>query len=1077
MSSFSADRSPCTRFAVARLVCCTVASFLLTACSGGDSAADGGGTAVPVPASITMSAPSATINAINGSTTVMAVVRDGSGASLSGASVVWSSENSAVATVSGSGSTATITAHSRGVTVISVRSGGVTSSVTVFVRSAFAATVAPANLTVRVGQSTTLSALVSADDGASTAVTWTSSEPAVATVNAQGRVTGIAIGSTTVSARSISDSSISAVATVIVSPPRGVIISPSQLSVGKGESRALSAQVFLDAGEPTNIIWRTNHRLLASVDASGVVRGIEDGTAVIVAMAAADTMLRAEARVSVLPVVRSITVLPGSAQLNIGHSVSFRATVIVDQGASNAITWSSSNPAIVSVTGQGVATAIGIGTAEIRARSTGDSTRQSVAQVVVAPRPVILQLSARELSLTIGGLASVSATVSGDPLIPTAVNWMSRNSAIASISNQGAVMAVGRGTTYLVATPEADPSRVDSVRVTVLPQLATSWSSSRLGGPLIEDIVSMWAPVSSLAYAVNSLGDVFRWNGAEWTIAVRGSAFGTTFTSLHGGSVRAITAVGTNGVIARFDGNTWTAQLSGTTSTLTDVWMSGEDEGWAVGDNGTALQYQNGSWVRQPTNTTVKLRGVWGAASGAFTVGDGGTIRRWDGSTWRSVESNTTAVLHDVIGTVNAAVVLAVGDFGTVVRWTGAEFEAELSGTNATLRALATSSSGTILAAGDEVVLQRANGSWSDQSPPYRTRFRSTAFDATGGIWTGGERGLVMRRSSQFEAWSTLSLTPDLLDVWSTDASHSIAVGELGFIFRYNGTTWTRQVAPTLERLNTVWAPSATDAFAAGDNGIILRYNGTVWEKQNSPTSSHIYAMWGASSDAVWAVTDGGEVLFWNGSFWNVSHTQSEALFGVFGTSAQNVQVVGLSGTAWLWNGSAWTSRNANVPHVLVALWSSAASNMLAVGVRDFSAGVALRYNGTWTETNPGTSRVLSAVWGPVGFDLYAVGEQGTIVRSDGASWESMTSGTTEFLWAISGAPDASGAAFAVGLNGVVVQGQSNSASARVWGARGSKSASAVRRASLDPARDVEQLTRSVLPTGAARKQVGRRRR
>lgn len=1077
MSCSRAVQSVFARFTGVRVLGAVLATFLVCACSGGDAAGGGGGTAVPVPSSLILSAPTATINAIDGTATITATVRDAGGTALSSASVVWSSENPGVAMVSGSGGTAMITAIARGVVVINAQSGGLKSSVTVFVRTAYNATMSPSSATVRVGQSTPLSVLVSADDGASPAVTWRSSSPGIASVNAQGVVSGITTGIATITARAVSNPGVTATATISVSPPRGVVVSPAQMSVGKGESRALTAQLSLDPGEPGNVIWRTNHPLLASVDASGVVRGIQDGTAVIVALAAADTTLRFEARVNVLPVVRSITVAPSSAQLNIGQSQSFSATVVVDQGASNAITWSSSNPAVVSVTVQGVATALSIGIADVRARSASDSTRQSVARVVVAPRPVAMQLSTTELGLTVGRTASVSATVSGDPNISTVVSWTSRNPGIATVNSQGTVTAVGRGSTYLVASPEADASRQDSVRVSVLSQLATSWSSSRLGGPLIEDVVSMWAPVSSLAYAVNSLGDVFLWNGDEWKISARGADFGTTFTALHGGSVRAVTAVGTNGVIARFNGTAWVAQSSGTTRRLNDVWMSSETEAWAVGENGVTLRYADTVWTQHAAGSTVQLRGVWGNGSSAFAVGDAGTIRRWDGNEWKVAESNTTETLRAVIGTgATGTVVLAAGDFGTVVRWNGLAFEAEVSGTSASLLALAASPSGTIIATGEEIIIQRVNGVWSDQSPPYRTRFRSAAVDAEGGIWSGGERGLVMRRGNQINSWSTLSLTPDLLDVWSTSTTHSIAVGELGFIFEYNGSSWTRQVAPTLERLNTVWAASATDAFAAGDNGVILRYNGTAWVTQNSPTAEHIYAMWGASSNAVWAVTDGGDVLFWNGSFWNVVHSQPEPLFGVYGTSTQNVQVVGLSGTAWHWNGSTWTARHANASDILVALWSSDASNALAVGLRGFSSGVALRYNGTWTETNPGTSRTLSAVWGPIGFDLYAVGDLGTIVRFDGTSWATMTSGTSDFLWAVSGAPDASGAAFAVGLNGVVVTGQSSTAAARVWGSRGNVSTIPVRRGHLEPARGVRPAERSALPKGAARKQPGGRR-
>ncbi len=1046
------------------------------ACGGSDGP---GGTAAPVPASLSVSAPAITLTTIDGTSTVTATVRAASGEAISGASIAWSSDAPGIAAVSGSGGTATVTATGRGVTVIHARSGAFTGSVTVLVRTAFNVAVTPGNAMVRVGNTASFSATVSADDGASSAVTWSSNTPTVATINAQGVVTGVAPGTAAVTARSVSDYRLTATASVTVTPARGVIVSPSEMSVGKSESRALTAQVFVNQGESTDIIWRTNHPLLASVNASGVVTGITDGNATILAISAADTTLRASAIVRVLPVVRSITVSPSVAALNIGQTQSFSAAVVFDQGASNAITWSSSNAAVATVSAQGVTTAVGIGSAEIRARSVADTTRLSVAQLTVAPRPVQLVLGAQTLGLTVGNSSPLSATVTGDPGISTAVNWTTRNTAVASVNGAGEVSAVGGGQTYVVATALADANRRDSVRVTVVNRLAISWTSARLGGPLIEDVISLWAPSQALAYAVNSIGDVYRWDGSAWSVAARGTQFGTSFMAVHGASASAITAVGSNGVVVRFNGTSWAAQSSSSTATLTDVWMHHADTAWAVGAGGAALRYVNGTWAATSSGTSSQLRGVWGSGALAFAVGDGGVVQRWQNNVWQTVASGTTEVLRDVWSASNVGSELyAVGDFGTIIRWNGSAFEADISGTTATLYAVVGGVNGALVAAGDGVALRRSGSAWSDQSPPYRTRFTSAAIDEFGAMWVGGQRGLVMR-SATSGPWATLSLTPDLLDAWSTSASHAIAVGELGFIFRYNGADWVRQLAPTLERLNTVWAGSASSAFVGGDNGVLLHWDGATWAHHTSPTSDHIYAMWGANNNAVWAVTDGGDVLFWDGSDWEIVYSQAQPLYGVFGTAANDVHIVGLSGTALHWNGTAWTSRNAGVNHVLVGLWAADASQAVTVGARDFSSGVAMRYNGAWSETTAGTTRILSAVWGAVGFDLYAVGDLGTIVRYNGIGWQTMPSGSTDFLWAITGAPDAGGAGFAVGLNGTVIQAQSNAgsiAAIQSGGGRSNRTATlrSGPRPNLAPSRSAPPRSNAPMPSGASRTKRGR---
>ncbi len=1042
----------------------------VAACGGGEG---GGGTGVPVAASISLGAPSLMLTTIDGSSAVTATVRDASGDVLSGAAVAWSSDAPSVASVSSSGSSATITARGRGAAVVTARSGNVNASTTVLVRTAFAVAVSPAQGVIRVGATFPLQALVSADEGAASTVTWISESPALATVSAQGVVTGIAPGTVTITARSTSDTRLTATASVTVNPARALILTPAEMNIGRDEGRALTAQVFLDAGQSTGVTWRTNRPLIATVNQQGLVTGVSDGDATITALSMADTTLRSTAMVHVVPVVRSITLSSTTSSLNIGQTSTFAATVAADQGVTKAVAWSSSNPTVASISAAGVATAIGVGSTIIRARAVSDTTREATATVTVLARPVALALGAQSVGLTIGRTTSLTATVTGDPGISTTVTWTSRNAGVASVNAQGLVTAIGSGVTWLVAEATADAAQRDSVRATVVPQLAGAWSADRLGGPLIEDIRSLWSLNSTLAFAVNSLGDIYRWDGAEWSASARGSQFGTSFAAVHGVSASAVTAVGTNGVIVRFNGSTWSNSPSGITTSLNDVWMHSADTAWAVGAGGVAVRLANGVWSAGSTGATTTLRAVWGSGTLAFAVGDGGVVRRWQSGGWLPVASGVTETLHDV-WSAGTGPVYAVGDFGQIIRWNGSAFESEASGTTASLLAVAGSVSGAVYAVGDGVVLGKLAGDWIESTPPYRTRFSATAVDQSGRLWVGGQRGLVLYLSAP-GAWSTLSLTPDLLDVWSSSATHAIAVGELGFIFRYNGTTWTRQAAPTLERLNTVWAESANLAFVGGDNGVLLRWNGSTWTSMPSPTVDHIYAMWGASANAVWAVTDAGQVLRWNGATWSVVYTQSLPLYGVFGSSDRDVHVVGLSGTAAHFDGNAWLARPASGDPVLVGLWAADGQTAIAVGARDFNSGVALRFNGTWSEQSTGTSSILSAVWGAVGFDLYAVGDLGTILRFNGTGWLPMVSGTTEFLWAVSGAPDGTGAGFAVGLNGTVVHASSPSGAAvaynTVAGPRSRREP-----ADLAPARSARAARAGTLPANAQRRAPARGR-
>ncbi len=105
-------------------------------------------------------------------------------------------------------------------------------------------TVAPSAATVAVGQSVVFAASVIADNGVSTAVTWTSSNPLIATVNGTGQVTGVSAGTTTIIATSSADNGKTGIGTVTVSGVSGG--APAQISIQSITTGAFNTPVQLN---------------------------------------------------------------------------------------------------------------------------------------------------------------------------------------------------------------------------------------------------------------------------------------------------------------------------------------------------------------------------------------------------------------------------------------------------------------------------------------------------------------------------------------------------------------------------------------------------------------------------------------------------------------------------------------------------------------------------------------------------------------------------------------------------------------------------------------------------------------
>ncbi|MCU0635215.1 MAG: Ig-like domain-containing protein [Gemmatimonadaceae bacterium] len=1045
----------------ARRVVLPILTALLAACGGGD----GGTPPSGPPASITVPSPTISVQGIGQTQTIAATVRDANNAVIAAPVVTWTSEAPGVATVAGTGATATVTGVARGTTTIRATAGSATASVTVTVRGVQSLTLATPPSLVRQTDTVTLRATVVADSGIATGVTWSTSDAAVASVTAAGLVTGVSPGNVTITATATAQPSLTARAQLQVTPPRAFAVRPDTVRLARTQTATITADLLLEPGANRTILWRTSNAGIANVSQTGVITGVAPGTATITALPQADTTLRRTVTAIISPLVTSVTVTPTSTQLFINQPLQLTATVNADAGANTTVRWVSANPATATVSATGVVTGVALGFTTITATSNQDSTRQAAVQVNVVRRPVSVTIVPSVIGTGIGVTSPVQVEVLADPGVSTAVTWATANPAIASIDRTtGALTGVALGTTTITATSVADPLRSATATVNVVPRLATRWGATRINGELVDDVTGIWCPRETACFAVSaSLGDLFRWDGTAWRTVLRGRDFTSRrFLAIAGDATGSVGyAVGTGGLIARFNGAAWSQMQSGVTADLLEVAAGDNNTAAAVGVGGMVIRLQNSAWTRlTPPTGTGALNAVSFSQGSWFIAGDNGTLLRVADTTFTRLETNTVEHLRGVVG-LTATSGVAVGDFGTILQFSSTQVTPVPTSITADLLHLSTGATGTLLAVGDGVVLQFTGTEWRRLTPPYATRLFAAYVDAGNNAIVTGQRGLVMDLRSG--VWSTRSVAPDLLDVWSADATTAWAVGELGFVYRWNGSSWARQSAPTTQRLNGVWAASTTTAFAVGDSGTILRTTdgGTTWTAQTSPTRSDVIGVWGVSPTAVFAVGVGGEFLSWNGTAWQqVGALAPSALYGVFGSALTDVWSVGDNGLVYRNDGTQWTRSTINTTALLVGVWAASPSSVFTVG-QSGDVAAAFRFNGTaWQSINPGTTSPLATIWGPNANDLYAVGANGTIVRFDGNQWSTMPSGTTDFLWSVAGTAGGTGG-LAVGFNSTVLVAN--------LAPQGLMSAQLGGTASLAPGRGARAGSR-LLPEGSARR-------
>ncbi len=341
-----------------------------------------------IAASVALSVDDILFTELAKSETVTATILDGGGQSLPSSTMVWSSADTAVATVSSSGE---VTSVGQGATTVKGTADAVQASLSVRVATGPASIdVDPASValtalgdTVTVG-GTVLDAAGAALSGVVVTFEW--GDTTIVDVDkVTGLITATGLGSTTVTV--VGDTVRQNISVTVTQTPASVVVAPESITLTPGGAVTFSATVEdsnQNAIENFSISWSTTDVAVATVTSSGVATAVAAGTALIVGTAGpvTDSVV-----LTVLDVmVDSVDVTPDSLALDTGENGTLAAMFFSDQGVEligPSATWASTDTDVATVTSAGVVLGVDDGTAWIRgtADNGADSTHVTVTAV------------------------------------------------------------------------------------------------------------------------------------------------------------------------------------------------------------------------------------------------------------------------------------------------------------------------------------------------------------------------------------------------------------------------------------------------------------------------------------------------------------------------------------------------------------------------------------------------------------------------------------------------------------------------------------------------------------------------
>jgi uncharacterized protein YjdB len=324
-------------------------------------------------------------------------------------------------------------------------------------------------------------------------ITWYTSSASIASVTDSGLISAMAPGTAVVSAVS---EGVSGQATMAVTPPAptpvatvSVALNPPAVLVG--QTATATATVADSSGNILTgrvVAWGSSNAAVASVDATGAVRALSAGSALIQATSegkSSSTPFNVSAPAPIP--VASVSVSPPSATLQVGGTVQLSATTY--DASNNVLTgrvvgWSSANSAIATVSSSGLVRAVAGGSVSITAASEGQSAASAI---TVSPPPVAtVSVSPASPSIQVGAtvqLSAVTRDANNNVLTGRVVTWSSSNTAVGTVSTSGLVTGVAAGSATITATSEGKtatssltvttPAPVPVATVSVSPATAT----------------------------------------------------------------------------------------------------------------------------------------------------------------------------------------------------------------------------------------------------------------------------------------------------------------------------------------------------------------------------------------------------------------------------------------------------------------------------------------------------------------------------------------------------------------------------------------------------------------------------
>lgn len=360
--------------------------------------------------------------------------------------IIWTSSDSSVARVDEDGK---VIAGAAGNASITARIGAVSQSFDVTVRyKERMGFELPENGVMFIGETKKIEVRPIPEGAKPPVLTWRSSDESVATVDEEGRVRGLAVGSTTIVARCTEDDMEESFILEVRIPALSGLLIEGKESMHYDGSQILKVLPVPAAALIPEINWSSSNEAVATVAADGNVTALSDGSVTITATAPGG--ISADFVITVVLPFEKITLL-GAAEMQVGAAQLFTLEiqpegVMLDPSL---VTFISSEPNVAAVDREGRVTALSEGRTFIRVVAFGRAWDSLEIRVTRPPLTGIELMGNTGMDAGDSQTLELRYTPEHAQLPPC--SWHSSNESVAMVDAGGMVTALREGETVISA--------------------------------------------------------------------------------------------------------------------------------------------------------------------------------------------------------------------------------------------------------------------------------------------------------------------------------------------------------------------------------------------------------------------------------------------------------------------------------------------------------------------------------------------------------------------------------------------------------------------------------------------------